>query len=114
VRSGEYYVEVSTSYTSWLNTFSINFTWEEGTFELIGLTKWGASTFSEYKRIHPAGKPDLVESKVFEARTPLEAVAALHQVVFKKDLSHSLSCDLRIADHLSQARKQLIVWNNTP
>jgi predicted dehydrogenase len=114
VRSGKNYVEVTTSYTSWLNTFSMNFTWEEGTLELSGLTKWGSSTFSEYKRIHPAGKPDLIEIKVFEARTPLEAVAALHKVVFDKDLSHSLACDLKIANYLTEARKQLLVWNNTP
>lgn len=114
VRSGKNYVEVTTSYTSWLNTFSINFTWEEGTIELSGLTKWGSSTFSEYKRIHPAGKPDLIESRVFNARTPLEAVAALHKVVFDKDLTHSLTCDLRIANYLTEARRQLLAWNNTP
>lgn len=114
VRSGKKYVELTTSYTSWLNTFSINFTWEEGTIELSGLTKWGSSTFSEYKRIHPAGKPDLIESKVFKARTPLAAVAALHEVVFDKDLAHSLKCDLKIANYLTEARRQLLVWNNTP
>lgn len=114
IRSGKNYVEITTSYTSWLNTFSINFTWEEGTFELLGLTKWGSSTFSEHRRIHPAGKPDLVESRNFEARTPLESVAALHKVVFKKDLIHSLSCDLRIANYLTHARNQLVEWNDAP
>jgi predicted dehydrogenase len=114
VRSGKDYVEITTSYTSWLNTFTINFTWEEGSFELSGLTKWGKSTFSEYARIHPAGKPDLVESKEFQSRTPKEAVAALHKVVFQKDLLESLSYDLRIAESLVEARNQLLSWEDTP
>lgn len=114
VRSGQHYAEITTSYTSWLNSFSINFTWEEGNYELSGLTKWGESIFTGYKRIHPAGKPTIIERQVFSPRTPIEAVATLHHNVFSGDLSYALACDEKIAQYLVRARQQLKVWNDTP
>lgn len=111
VRSGKKYTEITTSYTSWLNTFSLSFTWNEGTIELNGLTKWGESSLTQYKRVHPAGKPEIIETVKFESRSPVQAVATLHQQVFSRDLNYSLSCDLRIADFLKFARRELLTRN---
>jgi predicted dehydrogenase len=111
--SGRNLVQLSTSYTSWLNDFTLNFTWTGGSLELFGLTKWGSSEFIEYERIHPAGIPKVIQKMRFDSRTPVDAVRELHARAFSKDLVKALECDLKISKNLERCRKALLDGNYT-
>jgi hypothetical protein len=114
ISSGNHFVEISTSYTSWLNNFSIEYIWDEGSIELNGLTKWGGSNFKEYKRVYPAGLPETIQKIEFPGRTPLDAVRTMHENVFKLDPKQTLTYDSSISQIISQARVKLDDRNNAP
>lgn len=111
--SGRNLIQLSTSYTSWLNDFTLDFTWPGGSLELLGLTKWGSSEFTEYERIHPAGVPKVIQKIRFDSRTALDAVKELHARAFSRDLVKALACDLKISKNLESCRRALLDGNYT-
>ena len=111
--SGRNLIQLSTSYTSWLNDFTLDFTWPDGSLELLGLTKWGSSEFTEYQRTHPAGVPKVIQKIQFDSRTAVDAVKELHVRAFSRDLVKALECDLKISKNLESCRRALLDGNYT-
>jgi len=111
--SGRNLVRLSASYTSWLNDFTLDLTWPDGSLELQGLTKWGSSEFTEYERIHPAGVPKVIQKIRLEPRTAVDAVKELHARAFSVDLVKALDCDLKISKNLKSCRRALLDGNYT-
>ena len=105
--SGRNLIQLSTSYTSWSNDFTLDFTWPGGSLQLLGLTKWGRSKFTEFERIYPAGVPKVIQEIHFDPRTAVDAVKELHAQAFSGDLVKALACDLRISKNLESCRKAL-------
>ena len=63
--SGAHSLRVTTSYTSWKNSFRASFTNEWGSVVLQGLTKWGSSRLEVYRRAQPVGAPENLARSTF-------------------------------------------------
>lgn len=77
--SGAHSLRVTTSYTSWKNSFSASFTNEWGSVVLQGLTKWGSSRLEVHRRAQPVGAPENLVRNTYSKVDGLQYVKRAHR-----------------------------------
>jgi predicted dehydrogenase len=104
-RGGKHSLNIKTSYTSWKNTFRLEFCYEGGLIQVEGLEKWGNGVFRRYWMDFSKNMPVLVESA--ETNSKASYVERVHMNLRNVDMRKSLDDDKVIWYHLQSSRSAL-------
>jgi hypothetical protein len=109
-RGGNHFLSVKTSYTSWKNTFRLNFHYENGSIEINGLEKWGLGLLRVYCMDFDRNVPIIIEEK--KSQLNVSYVQQIHKNLFCLDMLTALNHDRLIWQHIKSGRSSLIDFQN--
>lgn len=105
ISGGNHFKSFKTSYTSWKNTFKLNYHFENGMIELDGLEKWGNASFRSYQMDFNRNLPVLLEER--KSSLKRSYVEIFHKEILDVELSLSLDHDREIWRHIMFCRNAL-------